>query len=169
MRTALLIISIFVALAIGVTCYMRGGGNPLQAEGVIMYENKSAKFIREYTRMPIGDDCKIVNYYMRGGGLQDLTMVSKFSCPKEKADSIVKSLIEWNDRQIGSVGDRFTLMAAPYNLDILPQGELAKIIWWDLRTAKVSKASISKEGFGCSFWITEPVEDQVTIYIYQKS
>jgi hypothetical protein len=133
-----------------------------------MDENVSAKFMRENGGLPLGDDCEGIYFYTRAGGLQDLTMLAKFVCPEKEYQLIVKSLIDWNDRQLHKIGDRITLNAAPYDFGILPSNEISKIHWWDLKSVKIASASISKELSGCSFWISEPTEHRVTIYVYQN-
>lgn len=141
----------------------------LHSDSFISHEDKDAKFIRDNTGMPVNDNCHSVYYYMRGGGLQDLTMVAKITCDKDIAPEVVEKLVKWNDSQLNKSGIRASLNRSPFNFEILPNKELSKIKWWDLSVAKISHASISKERFGCSFWIALPDEKDVTIYVYQSS
>ena len=133
-----------------------------------IFENKTAKFIRDGNCLPLSDECSSINYYIRAGGLQDLTMVSKFLCNKAKADEELQKLIAWNDGVVGKKGDRYDLTSPPFEFDKAPKKEMSKIQWWDIKSAKIVKASISNEGFGLSYWISEPINDTVTVYLYQS-
>lgn len=165
-KTSLSIIFCGMAVASLWSCK---GESDLDSETFLTYENKSAAFIRENARVPLGDDCKSVYYYFRSGGLQDLTMLSKFSCDKNKVEDVIAILTKWNDEQIGKRGNRQISLIAPYDLNILPSAEIKKLSWWDLKKQKIERAIICKEGFGCNFWITESKKDsRVIVYMYQS-
>jgi len=136
-------------------------------DSVIIEENKSVEQMRGSTDIPFSSACHSIFYYMRAGGMQDLSMAVKFSCNKDKVNEVLADIIKWDDRVSGRINKRAEHVAAPFPMSF-PTDELSKFKWWDVRNVNIKHAVIANDGYACNFWITQEQGNDVIVYIFMN-
>lgn len=141
----------------------------LMKDVFIIEENQSAEHMRQSSGIPFSSACHSIFYYLRAAGLQDLSVAVKFSCNKDKVNEVLAELNKLNDEQSGEKTQCKVSAPGPFQLDIIPTEELAKLKWWDIQSAKIEHAVITKGGYAYSFWVTQAQGNDVTVYLFHGS
>jgi hypothetical protein len=136
---------------------------------IVTYVNESAFKMKAITGLPLESDCFSIDYYIRSGGMQDITMLARFQCNLSDVEKIITRIENWNDKQIGRKCVREIRHTTPFGMELIPKDEALKITWWKLREENVVKSILCKEGFGCSIWIERvDASNSVFVNLYQS-
>jgi len=157
---------VFLSVFLISSCAKKDGF--LENEVTVAEVNRDFQYMVDTTRMPFTSKCLSICYYFRSGGLQDMTMLCKFSCSMNQVDGILNSMYAWNSKQISPGSTRSDKSTLPFSIEMIPKVEASKLSWWDLDASRIIRESLCPTKFGCNIWVVDMGADQAAVYMYQS-